>query len=166
MIGRANPTPAMTFLLRCTSIRALTNSRLANCADGSTRWNWQKRRNSRVVYRERAQRVEWITKWRIFTERSYCTRTSQGRISSRIKSSISISMKSLHTVTFILVVVGALNWGLVGLSGLLGGGDWNLVKLLVGSWPVVENLVYLLVCLLPLFWGVQDHWGFLVGYTG
>ena len=54
-------------------------------------------------------------------------------------------MKSLHTVTFILVVVGALNWGLVGLSGLLGGGDWNLVKLLVGSWPVVENLVYLLV---------------------
>src|SRR3989344_4493046 len=134
MIGRANPTPAMTFLLRCTSIRALTNSRLANCADGSTRWNWQKRRNSRVVYRERAQRVEWITKWRIFTERSYCTRTSQGRISSRITSSISISMKSLHTVTFILV------------------------KLLVGSWPVVENLVYLLVGLSAVYEVAKHKW--------
>jgi len=67
-------------------------------------------------------------------------------------------MKSLHTVTFILVVVGALNWGLVGLSGLLGGGDWNLVKLLVGSWPVVENLVYLLVGLSAVYEVAKHKW--------
>lgn len=44
-----------------------------------------------------------------------------------------------------LVIVGALNWGLVGLSGLLGMGNWNLVNLILGSLPLLENLVYLLV---------------------
>ena len=54
-------------------------------------------------------------------------------------------MKSLHTVTFILVVVGAVNWGLVGLGNLLSSGGWNVVDMILGSWPVVENLVYVLV---------------------
>lgn len=48
-------------------------------------------------------------------------------------------MKWLHMVTFLLVIVGAVNWGLVGLMNL------NLVHALVGSVPSVENLVYLLV---------------------
>jgi uncharacterized membrane protein YuzA (DUF378 family) len=48
-------------------------------------------------------------------------------------------MKLLHMVTFLLVVVGALNWGLVGLF------NFNLVTTLVGSWPMVEKLVYVLV---------------------
>ena len=52
--------------------------------------------------------------------------------------------KSLALVAWVLVIVGALNWGLVGL-GYLMGGDWNLVSLLLGSWPMAENLVYLLV---------------------
>ncbi len=47
-------------------------------------------------------------------------------------------------VTMILMIVGGLNWGLVGLGGLLGT-DLNVVNMLLGSWPVVENLVYLLV---------------------
>ena len=47
--------------------------------------------------------------------------------------------KPLHMVTFILVVVGALNWGLVGLL------NFNLVNALLGAWPTVEKLVYLLV---------------------
>ena len=42
-------------------------------------------------------------------------------------------------VTYTLVVVGALNWGLVGLF------DFNLVNALVGTWPTVEKLVYVLV---------------------
>lgn len=46
---------------------------------------------------------------------------------------------------WILVVVGALNWGLVGLSGFLGGGSWNLVYMIFGSWPILESLVYVLV---------------------
>ncbi|MBI2025225.1 DUF378 domain-containing protein [Candidatus Kaiserbacteria bacterium] len=53
-------------------------------------------------------------------------------------------MKSLHGITFILVVVGGLNWGLVALGSYLGG-NWNVVNLLLGQWSGVENLVYLLV---------------------
>jgi len=58
-------------------------------------------------------------------------------------------MKALHGTTFILTVVGGLNWGLVALGTWMGG-DWNVVKLLLGSWPMVENLVYLLVGLSAL----------------
>lgn len=50
----------------------------------------------------------------------------------------------LHMVAFILVMVGALNWGLVGIGGFLGG-NWNVVNMILGSWPMVEWLVYVLV---------------------
>ena len=43
-----------------------------------------------------------------------------------------------------LVLVGALNWGLVGLGGFFGG-NWNVVNLTLGSVSWLENLVYLLV---------------------
>lgn len=48
-------------------------------------------------------------------------------------------MKMLHMVAFLLLVVGGLNWGLVGLF------DFNLVTMLLGSMPVLEKLVYILV---------------------
>jgi len=48
-------------------------------------------------------------------------------------------MKLLHMVTFLLTVVGAINWGLVGLM------DFNLVNAVVGSMPEVEKVVYILV---------------------
>ncbi len=48
-------------------------------------------------------------------------------------------MKSLHTLTFILLVIGGLNWLLVGAF------DFNLVTKLLGSWPVVVKIVYILV---------------------
>ena len=54
-------------------------------------------------------------------------------------------MKALHTVAFVLVVVGALNWGLV------GAGGWNLVEMLLGSWSWLEKLVYILVGLSALY---------------
>jgi uncharacterized membrane protein YuzA (DUF378 family) len=41
-------------------------------------------------------------------------------------------------VAFILLVVGGLNWGLTAVG-------FNLVNTLVGSWPMVEKVVYLLV---------------------
>ncbi len=44
----------------------------------------------------------------------------------------------------LLVVVGAVNWGLVGLGGFLGQ-NLNVVNLLLGSWPSVEWIVYILV---------------------
>jgi len=52
-------------------------------------------------------------------------------------------------VAFILVIVGGLNWGLVALGSWVGG-NWNVVNLLLGSWPTVESIVYLLVGLSAL----------------
>ncbi len=48
-------------------------------------------------------------------------------------------MKAIHIVSFVLLVVGGLNWGLVGIA------DYNLVERLLGSWPMVEKFVYILV---------------------
>lgn len=48
-------------------------------------------------------------------------------------------MNKLHMAAYTLLWVGGLNWGLVGLF------DLNLVNMLVGTWPVVEKLVYILV---------------------
>lgn len=53
-------------------------------------------------------------------------------------------MCPLHMVAWILVLVGALNWGLVGLF------EWNLVDAILGSWPLVVRIVYILVGLSAL----------------
>jgi uncharacterized protein len=53
-------------------------------------------------------------------------------------------MKSLHGIAFVLVVIGGLNWGLFALGDFMGS-NWNVVNLILGSWPTVENIVYLLV---------------------
>jgi uncharacterized membrane protein YuzA (DUF378 family) len=45
----------------------------------------------------------------------------------------------------ILLIVGGVNWGLVGLGWLFGGADWNVVHMLLGSWMKVEAIVYVLV---------------------
>ncbi len=52
-----------------------------------------------------------------------------------------------------LVVVGALNWGLVGLGNLFGGSDWNVVNYIFTDLlqvTVLENIVYVLVGLSAL----------------
>ena len=64
-------------------------------------------------------------------------------------------MKAIHVVTFILVVVGALNWGLMGLGGFAGS-DWNVVHMILGSWPQVEWTVYVLVGLSAV-WMLVKH---------
>ncbi|MBU4480321.1 DUF378 domain-containing protein [Patescibacteria group bacterium] len=48
------------------------------------------------------------------------------------------------TIAYWLMFIGALNWGLTGLGYFLGG-NWNIVNLIAGQWPTVENIVYLLV---------------------
>ncbi|MBI4038841.1 DUF378 domain-containing protein [Candidatus Daviesbacteria bacterium] len=48
-------------------------------------------------------------------------------------------MKMLHMAAFTLLVVGGLNWGLWALF------NFNLVNTILGAWPVVEKLVYILV---------------------
>lgn len=47
-------------------------------------------------------------------------------------------MKMLHMVAFTLVIVGALNWGLVGLF------NFNLVTTILGA-TGLETIVYILV---------------------
>ncbi len=47
-------------------------------------------------------------------------------------------------VVKILLIVGGINWGLYGI-GMLLGSNWNVLNLLLGSLPVVEAIVYILV---------------------
>ncbi|MHB9286533.1 DUF378 domain-containing protein [Halobacteriales archaeon Cl-PHB] len=61
-----------------------------------------------------------------------------------------IRVNVLDWVSLLLVIVGALNWGLVGLGTLLDA-NWNLVDLLLGSFPTIEAVVYLLVGLAGLY---------------
>lgn len=44
-----------------------------------------------------------------------------------------------------LVIIGGLNWGLVGVGALMGKGGWDLVAMTLGTWPMVQASVYVLV---------------------
>ena len=63
-------------------------------------------------------------------------------------------MKALHMIAFILLVIGGLNWGLIGL-GAFAGGNWDVVNMILGSWPQVEWLVYVLVGLSAVWLGIS-----------
>ncbi len=70
-------------------------------------------------------------------------------------------MKIVGIIAVILTVVGALNWGLVGL-GMFLNYNLNLVNLLVGAWPTLEAVVYLLVGLSAIL----VAWAHLSGKCG
>jgi uncharacterized membrane protein YuzA (DUF378 family) len=59
-------------------------------------------------------------------------------------------MKALHMIAWILLVIGGLNWGLVGI-GEFAGSNWNVVNLIFGSWPTLEAIIYVLVGLSALW---------------
>ena len=59
----------------------------------------------------------------------------------------------MQKVAWVLVIVGAINWGLVGLGGFFGG-DWNVVHMILGSLPAIEWIVYALV-------GVAGVWSLI-----
>ncbi len=59
-------------------------------------------------------------------------------------------MDAMGRVVFVLLVVGALNWGILGLTALVGTGT-NVVNLILGSIPMLENLVYILVGVAGLY---------------
>ena len=56
----------------------------------------------------------------------------------------------LHSIAFILLIIGGLNWGLAGLGAFLQS-NWNVVNLLIGRWPTVEWIVYVLVGLAAIY---------------
>jgi uncharacterized protein len=53
----------------------------------------------------------------------------------------------VYLVALLLVVVGGLNWGLVGLL------NFNLVTALTGFMPLLEQVVYILVGLAAIYVG-------------
>lgn len=67
-------------------------------------------------------------------------------------------MKALDIIVAILLIVGGLNWGLVGLFGL------DLVKTIFGDMTVLSRVVYILVGLSAVYqalqWkAIQRRWG-------
>jgi len=60
------------------------------------------------------------------------------------------SMKNLKMVAMVLLVVGGLNWGIMGLTG-----GTNVVWALFGSWPMLVNVIYILVGLSALYLGLM-----------
>lgn len=61
-----------------------------------------------------------------------------------------VRVSVLDWVSLVLVVVGALNWGLVGL-GQFANANWNLVTIIFGSIPALEATIYLLVGLAGVY---------------
>ena len=62
------------------------------------------------------------------------------------------------TIAMWLLVIGGLNWLLVGVSMYMGkGDDYNVVKYLLGTWSWLEALVYILVGLSAVMtlWGCK-----------
>jgi uncharacterized protein len=53
-------------------------------------------------------------------------------------------MKIVHIAAWILVVIGGLNWGLVGIGSFMGS-NLNIVAMIFGSVPMIEGVVYVLV---------------------
>lgn len=51
---------------------------------------------------------------------------------------------SLRKIRKVLLIVGGLNWGLVGI-GMFLNTNLNVVNMLLGSWPMIEAIVYILV---------------------
>lgn len=58
---------------------------------------------------------------------------------------------ALSWVGLVLLVAGALNWGILGLTSLATGSGTNVLGSLLGQWQVVLNLVYVLVGLAGLW---------------
>lgn len=44
----------------------------------------------------------------------------------------------------VLLIIGGLNWGLVGV-GMLMSKEWNVVNMLLGTMPTLEAIIYVIV---------------------
>ncbi len=59
----------------------------------------------------------------------------------------------MHCLSKWLLIIGGLNWGLVGLL------DYNLVESLLGTWAWLVTLIYVLVGLSAVMMLVSDKCG-------
>ncbi|MBX4211637.1 MAG: DUF378 domain-containing protein [Candidatus Yanofskybacteria bacterium] len=58
---------------------------------------------------------------------------------------------SLKKVAYALVMVGAINWGLIGIL------DYNLVNELLGDWPSLVRIIYALVGVSAVYMMAKPH---------
>jgi uncharacterized protein len=56
----------------------------------------------------------------------------------------------MRTLAWFLVMLGAINWGLIGVSGFLGQ-QWDLVYWVFGMYPPIEGVVFILIGLSALY---------------
>lgn len=57
-------------------------------------------------------------------------------------------MKIIDTIALILVIVGAINWGLIGFF------NFNLVDTIFGTMPIISRIIYALVGISGL-WSIK-----------
>ena len=57
-------------------------------------------------------------------------------------------MKIIDTIALILIIIGAINWGLVGIF------NFNLVDTLFGTMSVISRIIYILVGI-SFLWGIK-----------
>lgn len=64
----------------------------------------------------------------------------------------SFRMNIIDWTALTLVVIGALNWGLVGVGYFIdSAANYNLVNILLGEFPAFEAVIYLVVGLAALW---------------
>ena len=59
-----------------------------------------------------------------------------------------MNLKTIDTIALILVIVGAINWGLIGLF------KFNLVEMIFGDMTAIARIIYALVGISGL-WGIK-----------
>ncbi len=57
-------------------------------------------------------------------------------------------MKIIDTIALILIIIGAINWGLVGIF------NFNLVEAIFGGLSIITRIIYILVGISGL-WGIK-----------
>ena len=57
-------------------------------------------------------------------------------------------MRSLNIITLLVVIIGAINWGLIGFF------NFNLVGMIFGDMTVISRIIYALVGISGL-WGIK-----------
>mgnify|MGYP000918656690 FL=1 len=61
-------------------------------------------------------------------------------------------MKAVDNIALVLIIIGAINWGLVGLF------NFNLVDTIFGTMSVISRIIYILV-------GISGLWGIKLLFT-
>ncbi len=57
-------------------------------------------------------------------------------------------MKTIDTIALLLIIIGAINWGLIGIF------NFNLVESIFGDFTLITRIIYCLVGISGL-WGIK-----------